>query len=88
MRLMAMMQAGVFRDEDFEDVDSQEEDEEEDYEDEVEQHHAMELMAHASKLIAQVGDPNIAIELMRLDEHDKRLLIRTMQEQYFLQQQR
>jgi hypothetical protein len=40
MRLMAMMQAGVFRDEDFEDLDSQEEDEEEDYEDEVEQHHA------------------------------------------------
>lgn len=52
MRLMAMMQAGVFRDEDFEDGDSQEEDEEEDYGDEIEQLHAQQLMAHASKLIA------------------------------------
>ena len=45
MRLMAMMQAGVLDDVDFEDG----EEEEEEYYDEVD--HAQQLLAHASKLI-------------------------------------
>ena len=43
------------------------------------------LMAQAQELIARVGDPQKAFDMMDLDPHEKRMLMHRMQEHYYLQ---
>lgn len=71
---------------DLEDDVSGEEDE--DYNEEEAFMHTEALIAHAQDLIAKVGDPKVALDLMDLDADEKRLLMHRLQERAYLQQQR
>ena len=79
-----MIESGLVDNELYDDEDLEND---EDYtEEEIAFIHAEALMAHAQELIARVGDPQIAFDLMDLDPHEKRMLFQRMQEQLYLEQ--